>query len=243
VYAAAGSVSSTSETGTNEHSNANKPSAVPIAGSKTSLVILTATALTAAFTSTGSNATVALGLSYALVSAAGILLVQRAAWLAQSPRSNVIYSANGFLAQPEDAERSDSSGSGNSSSDVVRDVCAAAGLATLVASVTLESWHIGGLLYRSPVGNWVARSSYAGLAVTLAILAVHILMYRSLLLMVCYILCQCSLFVNASATARLLHASLSAPSLYKQPLDPLRTLTHSPYRSQGRAPSSPVSSL
>jgi len=190
VYAAAGAILSTSETGTSEHSNANKPAAVPVAGSKTSLVILTTTALAAAFTSAGSNATVALGLSYALVSAAGILLVQRAKWLAQSSRSNgnsVIYSANGFLAQPEDAERSSSS---DSSSDVVRDVCAAAGLATLVASVTLESWHVGGMLHhhewagRSAVGNWVARNSYIGLAATLAILAVHMLMYQSLLLMV-----------------------------------------------------------
>jgi hypothetical protein len=154
-------------------------------------VILAATALTAAFTSTGSNATVALGLSYALVSAAGALLVQRATWLAQSSRRNgnsVIYSANGFLAQPEDAEQSGGSGSSNSSSDVVRDVCAAAGLATLVASVTLESWHIGGLLHRAPVGNWVARSSYVGFAATLAILAVHMLMYWSFLLMVCGVL-------------------------------------------------------
>jgi hypothetical protein len=185
VYAAAGSVSPTSETGTSEHSNASKPAAVPVAGSKTSLVIFAATALTATSTSTGSNATVALGLSYALVSAAGILLVQRSTWLAQSSRSNVIYSANGFLAQPEDAERSDGSSSSHSSSDVVRDVCAAAGLATLVASVTLESWHIGGLLHRLPVGSWVARNSYAGFAITLAILVVHMLVYRSLLLMVC----------------------------------------------------------
>ena len=190
MYAAAGSVSSTSETGTSEHSNTNKPAAIPVAGSKTSLVILTATALIAASTSTGSNATVALGLSYALVSAAGILLVQRATWLAQSSRSNgnVIYSANGFLAQPEDAERSNSSGSNNSSSDVVRDVCAAAGLATLVASVTLESWGIGGLLHRSPVGHWVSRNIYVGFAAALGILAVHMLMYWCLLLMVSQVL-------------------------------------------------------
>lgn len=193
MYIAAGAVLSTSETGASEHSNANKPAAVPVAGSKTSLVILTATALTAAFASAGSNATVALGLSYALVSAAGILLVQRAQWLAQNSRSNgnsVIYSANGFLAQPDDAERS----SGDSSSDVVRDVCAAAGLATLVASVTLESWHIGSLLHhhewagRSVVGNWAASNSYVGFAASIAILAAHMLMYQSLLLMVspCY---------------------------------------------------------
>jgi hypothetical protein len=188
VYTAAGAVLSTSETGPSEHSNANKPTAVPVAGSKTSLVILTVTALIAAFTSAGSNATVALGLSYALVSAAGILLVQRAKWLAQSSRSNGgIYSANGFLAQPEDTERSSSS---SNSSDVVRDVCAAAGLATLVASVTLESWHFGAMLHhhewagRSAIGNWVARNSYVGFAATLAILAVHMLMYQSLLLMV-----------------------------------------------------------
>lgn len=97
----------------------------------------------------------------------------------------MIYSANGFLAQPEDAERSNSSGSSNSSSDVVRDVCAAAGLATLVASATLESLHIGGLLHRSPVGNWVAQNIYVGFAAALAILAVHMLMYWCLLLMVC----------------------------------------------------------
>jgi len=206
---------STSETGTSEHSNANKPAAVPVAGSKTSLVILTATALTAAFTSAGSNATVALGLSYALVSAAGILLVQRATWLAQSSRSNghVIYSANGFLAQPEDAERSNSSGSSSSVLDVVRDVCAAAGIATLVASVTLESWHFGGMLHhrewagRSAVGNWVARNSYVGFAATLAILAVHMLMYQSLLLMVCSVLRWCKGGIFSAPTS-----TPSAPS-------------------------------
>ena len=156
-------------------------------------MILTATALIAASTSTGSNATVALGLSHALVSAAGVLLVQRATSLAQSARSNghVIYSANGFLAQPEDAERSGSSGSGNSPSDVVRDVCAAAGLATLVASVTLESWRISGLLHRSPVGNWVAQNIYVGFAAALAILAVHMIMYWYLLVMVCEVLRWC----------------------------------------------------
>jgi hypothetical protein len=150
-------------------------------------VVLTVTALTASFASAGSNATVALGLSYALISAAGILLVQRAGVLAQSSRSNSgIYSANGFLAQPEDADRS----GGHSSSDVVRDVCAAAGLATLVASVTLEAWHFGDLVYhhewagRSVVGNWVARNAYVGFAATIAILLVQILVYYSLLLMV-----------------------------------------------------------
>lgn len=98
----------------------------------------------------------------------------------------MIYSANGFLAQPEDAERS----GGNSSSDVLRDVCAAAGLATLVASVTLESWHFADLVYhhewagRNVVGNWVARNAYVGFVATIAILLVHMFMYYLLLLMV-----------------------------------------------------------
>lgn len=236
MYAAAGAFLSTSETGSSEHSNANKPAAVPVAGSKTSLAILTATALTATFASAGSNATIALGLSYALVSAAGILLVQRAELLAQSSRSNgngVIYSANGFLAQPEDAERSGS----NSSSDVLRDVCAAAGLATLVASVTLESWHFADLVYhhewagRNVVGNWVARNAYVGFAATIAILLVHMLMYYLLLLMVS------SRWSGYGASKSVgLAASPSA-------LSSILARSHtdiSPRRFPGRAPSSPV---
>jgi hypothetical protein len=148
--------------------------------------VLTATALAAAFASYGSNTAIALGLSHALVSGTGILLVEQARWLAQNSRSSVIYSANGFLAQPEDTQ---GSGSGNSSPDVVRDVCAAAGIATLLASVTLESWHFGGLVYNayaghSVGGNWVSRSGYVGFAVSIAVLLAHMLMYYSLLLMV-----------------------------------------------------------
>jgi hypothetical protein len=147
------------------------------------------TALIASFASAGSKATVALGLSYALISAAGILLVERAGVLTQSSRSNsnsVINSVNGSLAQPEDADRS----VGNSSSDITVDVCAAAGLATLVASAILEAWYFGDLVYhhewagRSAVGNWMARNAYVGFAATVAILLVHVLMYHSLLLMV-----------------------------------------------------------
>jgi hypothetical protein len=148
--------------------------------------MLTATSLAAAFASYGSNTAIALGLSYALVSGTGILLVEHARWSAQNSRSSVIYSANGFLAQPEDSQ---GSGSGNSPSDVVRDVCAAAGIATLLASVTLESWHFGGLVYNayaghSVGGNWVSRNGYVGLAASIAILLAHMLMYYSLLLMV-----------------------------------------------------------
>lgn len=148
--------------------------------------MLAATALAAASASYGSNTAIALGLSYALVSGTGILLVDNARWLAQNSRSSVIYSANGFLAQPEDSQSNDS---GNSTSGVVRDVCAAAGVATLLASITLESWHFGGLVYNayaghSISGNWVSRHGYLGFAVTIAVLLAHMLMYCSLLLMV-----------------------------------------------------------
>jgi hypothetical protein len=187
VYAVAGSISPLSESGLSDHSNAqDKPSAVSATGSKTSLVMFTATALAAAFASYGSNTAIALGLSYALVSGTGILLVERARWLAQNSRSSVIYSANGFLAQPEDAQ---GSGGGNSSSDVVRDVCAAGGVATLLASIALESWHFGGVVYNayaghSISGNWLSRHGYVGFAVSIAVLLAHMLMYYSLLLMV-----------------------------------------------------------
>lgn len=188
MYTAAGSVLSTGETGASEHPDTNKQAPIPVAGSKTSLAILTATALTALFATAGSNTNIALGLSYALAGATGILFVQRAKWLSQSSRSNgnsVIYSANGFLAQPEDTERTTST----STSDVVRHVCGAAGLATLVASIALESWHFGGLVYhghagRSMSGNWASRHGYIGFVVTIAVLIVHMLMYYSLLAMV-----------------------------------------------------------
>lgn len=148
--------------------------------------MLMATALAAAFASYGSNTAIALGLSYALVSGTGMLFVEQARWLAQNSRSSVIYSANGFLAQPEDAQSSDG---GDSTSGVVRDVCAAAGIATLLASVTLESWHFGGLVYNayaghSISGNWASRHGYLGFAISIAVLLAHMLMYYSLLLMV-----------------------------------------------------------
>lgn len=115
-----------------------------------------------------------------------MLFVEQARWLAQNSRSSVIYSANGFLAQPEDAQSSDG---GDITSGVVRDVCAAAGFATLLASVTLESWHFGGLVYNayaghSISGNWASRHGYLGFAISIAVLLAHMLMYYSLLLMV-----------------------------------------------------------
>jgi hypothetical protein len=148
--------------------------------------MLTGTALAAVFAPYGSNTAIALGLSYALVSGTGILLVEHARWLAQNSRSSVIYSANGFLAQPEDTQ---ANGSNNGTSDVVRDVCAAAGVATLLASVALESWHFGGLVYNayaghSLSGNWVSRHGYVGFGVSIAVLLAHMLTYYSLLLMV-----------------------------------------------------------
>lgn len=97
----------------------------------------------------------------------------------------MIYSANGFLAQPEDTDRS----GGSRTADVVRDVCTAAGLGTLVASITLESWHFGGLAYSgwagpSMSGNYLSRHGYLGFGLTIAVLLMHMLLYYSLLLMV-----------------------------------------------------------
>lgn len=186
VYSAAGSILSLNETGSGDHPDAlEKPAAVPVAGSKTSLAILTLTALAAMWTPIGSSTAAALGLSYALASAGGILLVERAGGLAQQSRSSVIYSANGFLAQPEDSERP----TGNNSADVVRDVCAAAASATLAASFLLESWSFGGLAYHgwaghSMSGNWASRHGYISFAIAVGVVLIHMLVYYSLLLMV-----------------------------------------------------------
>lgn len=177
------------ETGSGDHAGAlDKPAKVHVAGSKTSLLLLTATALAVLSASVGSNTRIALGLSYALVTAAAILLVDRASGLAQQSRSHggsVIYSANGFLAQPEDSERS----GGDSTADIIRDVCAAAAGATMVASATLESWQFGGLAYhgwagQSVSGNWASRHGYLAFALGIGTVLIHLAAYSSLLLMV-----------------------------------------------------------
>lgn len=186
MYFASGAVLSLNETGSSDHPDAlEKPAAMPVEGSKTSLAILTATALAAIWSPIGSSTAAALGLSFALASAGGILLVGRARGLAQQSRSSVIYSANGFLAQPEDSERS----SGNNPADVVRDVCAAAALAILAASFVLESWSFGGLAYhgwagQSVSGNWASRHGYISFAISISAVMIHMLVYYSLLLMV-----------------------------------------------------------
>lgn len=207
MYIVAGSVGN--ETGSSDqHDGMEKPAAVPVAGSKTSLVLLTATALATIFASVGSNTTIALGLSYALVGASGILLVERSRNLAQQSRgsgSSVIYSANGFLAQPEDSESS----GGNRPADVVRDVCASAGLATLIASVALESWHFGGLVYhgwagQSMSGNWASRHGYFAFGIAVGVLLTHMLLYYSLLLMVSVCLCTQLFLKKAAAVSSML---------------------------------------
>ena len=208
------------ETGSGDHAGSlDKPAPAPVAGSKTSLLTLTATALAVLSASVGSNTRIALGLSYALVTAAGILLVERARGLAQQSRSNgssVIYSANGFLAQPEDAER----GGGSSTADIIRDACAAAAGATMAASAMLESWRFGGLAYhgwagQSMSGNWASRHGYLAFAVAVGAVLMHVVVYSSLLLMVSEVLSSLYLFRRKSHASKLQRL---APSLQKSHL-------------------------
>jgi hypothetical protein len=106
---------------------------------------LTASAVAATFAALGSNATIALGLSHALVTSLAWLLVSHAYSTANSSNGgSVIYAANGSLSHP-------SSGSGGGEGSVVavviRDVAVAGAVCTAVAAIMLESFSFGGLAY------------------------------------------------------------------------------------------------
>ena len=158
---------------------------VPTSGSKTILAILTASAVIAIFLNVGTNATIALALSYAVTEVQAYLLIERAQTEARNGRATngpTIYSANGLLAQPVHPARP----STDLSLAVIRDVSTAAALATLIAAVTLESFSFGGLAYYgvSLGEQWLFWQEILRLVFAIATVVVHIIMEGALILMV-----------------------------------------------------------
>lgn len=136
-------------------------SAPSTAGSKTALAILTASGVLATFAPGGSGGTtVALGLSYTIFTALAFLLVGKAGTEAKSGRLNgggVIYSANGLLSHAGKSVTAP----GEAQMAVVRDVSAAAAVATGIATFALESFSLGGVTYSSVIGQgWGSRQVF-----------------------------------------------------------------------------------
>lgn len=142
----------------------------------------------ALYASAGSNTSIALGLSYAIVCALALFLVERAkleAQRSQESSSSVIYSANGLLAQPTRAEK----GQASALTSVIRDVSAATALCTALAAVTMETLRFGGLAYPGVLGQvfggqWAMWQSILGLLSGFGIVVVHVVMDGTLLLTV-----------------------------------------------------------
>ena len=132
--------------------------------------------MVAIFAAAGSNATIALGLSYTIVQALAFLLIERGRAEAQSGRQNagsVIYSANGSLTQPTSA-----ASEGASTVAVIRDVATASALCTGIAALTLESFTFGGLGYWGIFGQvlgdqWVFWNGILGIVYALVTIVVH----------------------------------------------------------------------
>ena len=117
-----------------------------LAGAKSGLVVLTGSALVASYTASGSVTPIAIGLSNAFLQALAFFLVERARSEAYYGRSNggsVIYSTNGLLAQqtkPDAPKR-------GVLMMIIRDVSAAAMLATAVAAIGLEQLTYNAVVY------------------------------------------------------------------------------------------------
>jgi len=173
----------------------DKPSATPTTyalRSKTPLVILTASAVVAVYTSSGSNTVLALGLSYATLFAVALLLVERASSAATQNGGvggggggSVVYSANGFLVQPDKPSLS----ARDTTISVIRDVSAAAAVGTGVAALIMENFSFGGLAYWGLLGqamgdHWVFRQAILSVAYGVGMVAVHMVAVGAMLVMV-----------------------------------------------------------
>ncbi|TKA81017.1 hypothetical protein B0A55_02479, partial [Friedmanniomyces simplex] len=180
--------SNDSARGADSPTGSDKPQPTPIYGSSTPLLILTTSAVAATYVSSGSNAVLSIGLSYAVLSAVALRLVQSAKSEAHHPTLNgggVIYSANGFLAQPDKLDGSKH----DLTLVVIRDVSTAAAIGTALAAVTLESFSFGGLAYWGLIGQamgerWVLGQAILSVVYGFGMVAVHITMLGSLLVMI-----------------------------------------------------------
>lgn len=157
-------------------------------GSKTSLTILTVAAVTASFAAAGSNATIALGLSYSIITTLAFLLVERAHSDARHGRQgggSVIYSANGLLSQPT----SNSGQGAEAKTSVIRDVALAGSLMTGLAALSMEKFHVGGMEYwpmaaRIMGDEWIIMDGTWRLVYGSVMVLPHAIMQATLLLMV-----------------------------------------------------------
>ena len=156
----------------------------------TPFVILTASAVAATSISVGSNSALTIGLSYALLGAVALLLIQRAKGYATyggQLGGAVIYSANGLLSQPEE---STTQGSHGINLALIRDVSGAAAFFTGLAAITLEGISFGDQAYLQVVGH-LPRGDVSPLRVALlnilypaVMVVVHAAMDSALLLTV-----------------------------------------------------------
>lgn len=175
------------DNGPSTPSSAEKERRSQAGGPTTILVILSLSALVAIYQSTGSNTVIALGLSYAFISAFALLLVERAYSEALHARQNgsVIYSANGLLSQPSSQVETPL----DSATTTLRDVSVAAATACSVAAVALDSWHFGGLAYWGVLGqvmgdNWVLGQGILSFFYAVAIALDYVVLFVALILLV-----------------------------------------------------------
>lgn len=164
------------------------PSSTSASSSTTILLVLSTSAVAAIFAASGSNATIALGLSYTILTSLAFILIDRARNEARNANTtgSVIYSANGFLSQPSAPNVS----AADAKIAVIRDVAAASALATGVAAVSLESFTFGGLGYWGLFGrilgdNWVFWDGILGVVYAVTMVATHMGAYAALILLVC----------------------------------------------------------
>ena len=150
---------------------------------------MTCSAVVAIFVAAGSNATIALGLSYAIVTALAFLLANKANTEARHARQNggstVIYSAHGLLTQPDGARSTGTSGT-DTKAAVIRDVAAASALATGIAALSFEDFTFGGVGYRGVPGHqqWVFWNGVRGIAYAVGMVVVHVVVDGMLLVTV-----------------------------------------------------------
>lgn len=182
--------------GMEEHSSGLSPAssdkaraaAAPSSASTTALVVLTSSAVMAIFTPTGSQATLALGLSCTVLTAFAILIVGKITAETQTELLNggasVTHASSGLSSQPLKA-----AGLGIRPELWIKDVSAAAALTTGLATLALENFTFGGLAYWGIIGqvmgdSWVFGQSIVGCIYGVGIVGVHCVMYWALLMMV-----------------------------------------------------------
>ena len=167
---------------------------------------MTLSAVVATYAAAGTNATIALGLSYAIFEALAFILIERARAEARNVRQNgvsVIYSTRGLLSQPE---RPVNSGT-DSRMAVMRDVSMATAVAMGISALTLGSFTFGGLGYWGIFGKalgekWLARQSMTAVVLGLVTVIVHLVMNGTLLLMVSILSIQASANHSAPSSTR-----------------------------------------